>query len=267
MTDKAKSSSMPRRIATAFTVGIIATILIVVGAAWALQGRILYGSPWGHQPAAAGWTEVKLKVEGSGDLSAYSRPARKGMPTVLFLHGSGYGYADSMKALKSFTDAGMGALIAEYPGYGGNPGSLTEESAKRTAVQAREWLVRSGVAPGSLVIYGEGFGAGAAIAAAQKPNKRLLIVSGISDMPALVRSRYRFVPDFLIADKWNVAPDLVHVKSQVTVVHAPKDEFVPVAQGEAFAKASKTSLVIIPGGNRIAFNEGLQSALVASILR
>lgn len=265
MTDEGKASVGFKRGLVAAGIGLVVATGLILAVVWGFQGRLLYGKPWDHQKALPGWSEVRVPVEGVGDIAAYRLPAKNGNPVILFLHGSGYGYADATKAVKGFTDSGMGVLIPEYPGYGGNPGSLNEGTAKATAAASLAWLTRNGVKAEDVILYGEGFGAGAAISAAKMPHRRLLVVSGIADMPAVVQAKYPLVPTWFIRDKWYSVPEIKQVKGRVTVVHAPDDTFTPVAQGEALAKAGRTMLISVPGGSRIAFAEGLQSALAGSM--
>lgn len=266
--DDTKRPVTAKTIAMAVAIGLIGAVLLFWVGVWAMQGRLIYGADGGaHAAAAPGWSEIKVDVPGQGQVSTYVKPARPGKFIVLFMHGGGYAYPDAIKATLGFSDSGMGVVIPEYPGRGGNPGKLDEASAKATAIATLAKLVASGVKPDDIILYGEDFGAGAAIAAAQKPHRRLLIVSGISDMQEVVTNVYPMIPGFLISDRWDVSPMLKTVKGKVTILHAADDAKVPISQADAMAKAARTNVIVVTGGHRVVFDHKLQDTLSASMSR
>ena len=265
-TDQGKRRA-PGILAT-IAIGIVACLLLIVGVTWAMQDRIIYGPPGGAIPAQAGWKATTLPVDGD-TFTAYQKPGKPGAKTVLFLHGGGQNYIQAVMATKGFSDAGMNVIAVEYPGRGGNDGTMGVASIKASAKAALAWIVRNGVKPQDIVIYGQGVGATGAIAAAQMPHDRLLIVSGILDIPAMVATRYPSVPSWLIkdGDGEDLMADLGKLKGRITIVHSPEDQLSPFKVAQRMAKVTKTEVISIPGGHPIAFNEGLQQALAASVQR
>lgn len=247
--------------------GVIGAFLVVAGIVWMYQGVLIYGKYTPYEEPQKGWAEVKIDVPSEGKMIAYYNQAQEGKPTVLFLHGRGYGYAGSVNALQSFLKQGVGAMIVEYPGYGGNRGSYTEQSAKDTAQAGYKWLIDNGVKAEDLVVYGEGMGTGPAIAAAQKPNRRLIIVSGFSSVTQMVQDQYPLAPDFLIKDGWNNLEEIKKVPSRVTVVHGTDNKSISIEQAKDLANASKTKLIEVPGNHNLAFDTGLQFSLAASVIK
>lgn len=242
-------------------IGLGFALVIIVATLWGLQRSIIYPGSGPHVPAEAGWTETRLTVPGSGQVSAYSLPAKPGKPTVLFLHGNATGYLGGVRANKAFADAGFGVFVPEWPGYAGNPGSTTQQTIDDTADAAMKWLSANSVKSDDIIIYGNSIGAGAAIHAARLPHRRLLIVSGVASLPQVVQSMYPFIPAGLVKDDRDNAEAIKAVKGKITIVHAPDDDLVPYTQGEALAAAAKVPVISVPGGHQLAWNGGLQQSL------
>lgn len=247
---------------------LAAVAAIVVGATWAMQDRLVYGPPGQRQNALPGWRATQIPA-GSGEITGYQHPGRAGARTLLFLHGGGYGYDKAVIATKSYADAGMNVIIIEYPGRGGNAGQTGLDTMDDGAMAAMAWLKRNDVAGKDLVIYGEGLGATAAIKAASLPHDRLVIVSGVIDVPGMVQAKYPFTPRSLVngRDPRITLDALSRVKGKVTIVHSEEDEVAPYAEAQRMAKAAKVAIVTIPGGHPIAFNPGFQNALVTQLVK
>ena len=59
-------------------------------------------------------------------LAALYRPPDAGKRVLVFFHGNGDGWDGAALANRMLVDAGYGALLAEYRGYGANPGQPGE---------------------------------------------------------------------------------------------------------------------------------------------
>ena len=107
--------------------------LVVVGLAWVLQRRLIY-LPSGS-PAAApeqvleGGSKVALHTEDGLDLTAWHAPATGPATgvTVLVLPGNASSRIARVPLARNLTAKGFDVLLLDYRGYGGNPGSPTED--------------------------------------------------------------------------------------------------------------------------------------------
>lgn len=241
----------------------IITIAVIIGALWALQNRFIYREVEQIAATPKGWDAVSFDVPGVGLGVAHHVAAQPGKPTLLLLQG--YGLTGAVAGSKGFVASGMGVLAPEYPGHGGAEGSPSQATLDATADAAMAWLRAKGVAPSDIVVYGIGVGAGPAIHAALQPNRRLVVVSGVADMSDTVRSHLPILPDFMVSDDWDNVEAIRGVRGRVTIVHGSADQEVPFEQGERLARASRTSVITLPGDHMIAFDTGLQSALAGSL--
>lgn len=240
-----------------------ALLLCVIAA---LQERMVYPAAGGGMAEAApGWRRVVLRTV-DGSLVAYHHPGSPGMPTAMFLHGNGSGYRDSIIATAELSRRGIGILIPEYPGYGGNPGRPREAALQRTADAAMDWLERHGTPPRRIAVYGNSLGAGPAIHAALRPHGMLVLVSPLSSLSRAVAERLPMAPTAILRDVYDNVTPMRRVQGPVTVIHAVDDDVVPYRHGRALAAAAKVPLLSLDtGGHAIAFDARV-AARVADII-
>lgn len=234
----------------------------------AMQDRMIYPAAGGaHVEAQAGWSQIAL-VTSDGRLVAYHHPAARGMPTVVFMHGNGSGYRDSVVATAPLVERGLGVLVPEYPGFGGNPGRAGEAALARTGEAAMTWLEAHGVPASRIGVYGNSLGTGPAVHAALRPHGGLVLVSPLSSLERLVGDRFPMAPSALLRDAYDNASLVARVEGPVTIVHALDDEVVPYAHGQAMAKAAGVPVVTLTtGGHGIAFDPRVGAVVAAAFLK
>ena len=106
-----------------------------------------------------------LHTEDGLDLTAWHAPATGPATgiTVLVLPGNAGSRAARVPLARALSAAGFDVLLLDYRGYGGNPGSPTEEGLAADARAAHRHLVAErGVPPARLVLFGESLGAAVA---------------------------------------------------------------------------------------------------------
>ena len=162
---------------------LVALAVVVVALAWMFQRRLIYlpsGSP-GTPPEQllGGGSTVGVRTEDGLDLAAWYAPAtaRATGTTVLVLPGNAGSRAFRVPLARALTAEGFDVLLLDYRGYGGNPGSPTEEGLAADARAAhRHLVVERGVDPARLVLFGESLGAAVATrahGARERPTRAL----------------------------------------------------------------------------------------------
>src|ERR1700722_6162075 len=122
----------------------------VLGALYLGQRHLIY-RPATNRPAiralaAIGVTEVTLQTADGLSLLAWYLPPSAGAPVIVYFHGNGGHVAYRIPRVQQFAAAGFGVLMPEYRGYGGNPGSPSEQGFYADAVAALEFLHKHGFA-------------------------------------------------------------------------------------------------------------------------
>jgi len=237
---------------------LLAVVVLAVALMWTLQRRLIYLPSTRPLPPAAevldGARDVRLHTADGLALTAWHLPAREGAATVLVAHGNGGDIAGRAPLAVALGARGLGVLLLEYRGYGGNPGSPSEEGLGQDARAAREYLLDAAGVPRERLLYlGESLG-GAVVAelAAAHPPAGLVLRSPFTDLAAVGRVHYPFLPvRMLLRDRHQVAERLHHIDVPTTVVYGTADSIVPPAQSRAVAEAAAgpTRIVAVAGAD------------------
>ena len=108
-----------------------------------------------------GGADVRLRTEDGLQLTAWWAPAigsARGV-TVLVAPGNAGSRARRVPLTRVLTGRGFNVLLVEYRGYGGNPGTPTEDGLAADVRAAYQYLTEDrGVNPHRLVLFGESLG-------------------------------------------------------------------------------------------------------------
>ena len=171
---------------------------------------------------------------------------------ILFFHGRG-GNADlAARMAEPLIHDGRGLLIADYRGFGDNPGVPKEKRLFRDG-DAFSALARQLAPDARLTIFGYSLGSAVAIDQAVKQKPALLVTLGAFARLKSVSPDYAkpFLPDEF--DNLGAAQRLV---SPWLILHGTADETVPFANAGRLqgAAAAGSKLVPLPGvGHRTDF--------------
>lgn len=165
--------------------------------------------------------------------------ARTSRGTVVVFHGNagvaGYRsyYAAALEPL------GYRVVLAEYPGYGGRPGKMSEDSFSADAAaiikQAREDF------GGPLFVWGESLGAAVAASAiagdAPAPDGVVLLTPWDS-LLNIARQKFPFLPvRFFLRDRYDSVSNLAGYAGPTAVVVAALDNVVPSERGQTLYRS------------------------------
>jgi uncharacterized protein len=233
-------------------------IAILLLAMYFFQRTFLFPAPINYPVnAPAGYELVQTRTSDGLSLTAAYRPALDGMPVLVFFHGNGDSLSGADAATRQLIEVGYGALLIEYRGYAGNPGSPSEVGLYRDAEAAIKWLSDNAVHPENLVLIGNSMGSGPATEIATKyPVKALILISGFSSLPEVVSGLYPILPaGILIRDKFNSASKLDRISAPILILHGAADQLVLLAHAERLKRAnSKADLKIVPNiGHELAY--------------
>jgi uncharacterized protein len=209
---------------------------------------------------------VETKTSDGLALRAAYRAAQDGKPTLLFFHGNGDSIAGADAATRMLTDAGYGALLVEYRGYGGNPGSPSEQGFYLDGEAAMKWLAAKGIVPDQTIIIGNSIGSGPATEMALRHSPAgLVLVSGFASLPFVVSDIRPFIPaSLLVRDRYHNEAKLGRIKSPILIIHGDADTLVTPMNAERLAtSAPNATRVMVAGkGHELAYlPEGQQPIL------
>lgn len=253
-----------------FLIVAVGAYVLVVGLVFLGQRQLMY-HPGGiaGQPADVGLETARevhvATADGLTLLSWFLAPAPD-RPIVLYFHGNAGTIADRAYKARLFADRGFGVMLAEYRGYGGNPGRPTEAGLDADAQANLAWLADQGYGPAKIVIYGESLGTGVAVQAAHHLAQAGTAVRGLvleapfTTMADAAGVHYPWLPTGLLTrDRYASSAKIAAVQCPVLVIHGSADRVVPQDQGRqlfALAAAPKTAAWLPGAGHGDVYDFG-----------
>jgi fermentation-respiration switch protein FrsA (DUF1100 family) len=252
-----------KRVVFAFA-ALIALLLL---AAYLMQRSFLFPAPVNYlKVPPAGYQFVQTRTSDGLSLNAAFRPALDGKPVLVFFHGNGDSIAGADVATRQLVEAGYGALLVEYRGYGGNPGSPNEDGLYRDGDAAISWLAAKGISARQLVFVGNSIGSGPATEMAVRHSpKALILISGFSSLPAVVKELYPFLPvKLLIHDRFDSAAKLHKVAVPILLLHGAVDQLVSADHARRLHRVNpKADLVVVSDiGHELAYTPVAQNYIL-----
>ncbi len=241
----------------------ILTALLV----WGFQRNLIYPAPQNVVALADGYQEAMLETSDGLTIRAFYREASEGRPTIVYFHGNGGTLQGSMAANAMFAHAGYGLLLVNYRGYGGNPGSPSEEGFYQDGRAAMAFLEANGVVPAATILIGNSIGSGTATQMAGEYAPKALILSApFTSVPDVAAQSMGWLPVRMLArDRFDNAVKIGDLDLPILVQHGKADNLIPPRHGKALAElAPNAELQLFEGvGHDLTFTPQAQAARLA----
>jgi fermentation-respiration switch protein FrsA (DUF1100 family) len=234
-------------------VGVIAGV-VMIGGVWMFQERLIYFPGGDPGPPPESWEEIEVASTDGIDLAVWARvdDAATDRPVVIVFPGNAGNRAGRIPLGNALADAGYDVVLAEYRGYGGNPGSPNENGlindALATIAAFRDRLPSNG----GIVYFGESLGAAVAIAAAEQSRPDALVLgSPFTSLTDVGQHHYPWLPvSALLRDRY---PSLERIEEgalegiPALVIGGTGDRTVPIEQSRRIATALEASIYEVEG--------------------
>lgn len=217
----------------------IATVYLVLFVVlWAFQSRFIYPAPQTAAPVTPGFEEVGLNTADGLTLRAFYRPASDGLPTLVYFHGNGGTLAEASISNVAKIQAGIGALLVEYRGYGGNPGQPSETGFYTDGDAAMAWLAAQGIEREETVVIGNSIGSGVATEmAARHDPAALVLVAPFTSLPDAAQSNMWWLPArMLVRDQYRNAQKIADLQMPILIQHGDADRLIPFQHGKTLSE-------------------------------
>jgi fermentation-respiration switch protein FrsA (DUF1100 family) len=249
---------------TRIALGLAATVLTcaaILLLAWAGQRRLIYLPMGGPVPPPRDvgldtGSQVRLATDDGLVLQAWfveaaATPA--GWTLILFNGNAGHRAVRAPLA-RRLAQLGVAVLMVDYRGYGGNPGSPTEDGLLKDARAARRWLARRAApAPPTRVCYfGESLGTGVAVAlAAEDQPDAVILRSPYTSLADVGSDHFPFLPvRWLLRDRYPSIDRIGRLDCPVLIIAAERDTVVPATLSRELFEAARPSrrrFLLLPG--------------------
>jgi len=233
---------------------VVGVLALVVGLLWAFQRKLIYLADAASVPPAGevlpGAVDVTLHTDDGLALGAWFLPAPPGecRATVLIANGNAGNRTARAPLAEALWRRGFGVLLIDYRGYGGNPGSPSEEGLAADAAAAHRFLTDDqGLSDRELIYFGESLGAAVvARLASTHPPAGLAMRSPFVDLASVAQRLYPVLPvRLLLRDRFPVLDTVAGVRSPTLVIFGTQDSLVPPDQSQAVADASGGSVEVL----------------------
>jgi fermentation-respiration switch protein FrsA (DUF1100 family) len=238
---------------------LVGAPVLVLTSLWAFQRKIIYLPDRSSPPPASsvlpGGQDVTLHTADGLALTAWYVPAPDAACpiTVLVAPGNGGNRAGRTALALGLNERGYGVLLLEYRGYGGNPGSPSEQGLALDALAARDFLIGRGVPDDRMIHFGESLG-GAVVSrlAAEHPPAGTLLRSPFTELADAAAEQFPLVPvRRLLWDRFPVAALVAEQHQPFEVVYGAGDTIIPPAMSRRVASSAggPVTVTVVPGAD------------------
>ncbi|HUF07153.1 MAG TPA: alpha/beta hydrolase [Candidatus Binatia bacterium] len=222
---------------------VVSVALVIMAFLYVTQRSMVY-FPGSNTPGAellpARAETVELNTDDGLRLGAWFLPATDARadraapapgPAVLICNGNAGDRSHRLPLAIELSERGYAVLLFDYRGYGGNPGSPTEEGLRTDARAALEVLAaRPEVDPNRIAYFGESLGAGVAGGlATERPPAALVLRSPPPSIAEMGRHHYPYllIVDALLLDRYPLREQVGAMRVPLLVLVTERDEIVP----------------------------------------
>ena len=246
---------------------VVAVLAAALGLLWLFQRRLLnFPTPGPVPPAASvlpGAEDVTFETADGLRLAGWFVPAPPGgpadrvgraRPAVLVCNGNGGDRSMRAPLAAALARMGLGVLLFDYRGYGGNPGHPTEGGLAADARAALGYLAgRPEVDPERVIYFGESLGAAVALRlATERPPAALVLRSPFASLAEVGRRHYPVLPvSLLLRDRYDSAALAGRLDAPLLVVAGGRDQIVPASHSRRLFDAAPQPkrLVVLDGAD------------------
>jgi fermentation-respiration switch protein FrsA (DUF1100 family) len=219
-----------------------------------VQRRLIYFPSPGPLPPAAtnlpNGRDVIVHTDDGICLGAWYFPAAESEAAVLVCNGNGGDRSMRVDLAAALNRMGHTVLLFDYRGYGGNPGSPSEDGLAADARAAQAWLAAQ---PGAnrIVYFGESLGAAVAVGlAVQRPPAALVLRSPFTSLADVAAVQFPWLPvRRLLLDRYPSVDRIASVHVPVLVIAGDGDDLVPEHLSRRLYDAANRPkrYVVVPG--------------------
>ena len=161
--------------------------------------------------------------------------------TVIVFNGNAGNRAHRAPLARALAQRGIATLLVDYRGFGGNPGSPSEEGLARDARAALAYTAsRPDVSGDRIVYFGESLGTAVAVRlSVEQPPFALVLRSPFTSLVDVGAYHYPILPvRWLLRDRFASIDRIGQNNSPVLIVAGDRDSIVPLALSERLFDAA-----------------------------
>ena len=215
----------------------------------AFERRAFVATPadYGHA-----FEEVTVTTADGVDLFGWVLPHPDSERWLVYFHGQGQDISHYLSVTTQLAGLGFNVLTLDYRGYGQSEGAPSEAGLYADARGAYDYLLRRGVRPKDIVLYGYSLGTGVAVDLASHVKVGALVLeAAYTSLDAAARFLYRVLPSGLLRNRFESDLKISAVGAPTLFIHARDDLLIPVAHSRRLFELSEAekAFVEVRGGH------------------
>ncbi|MBK3734985.1 hypothetical protein FBZ83_118123 [Azospirillum brasilense] len=240
--------------------------------AYVAQDRLIFPAiPLAQTPEEAGVGDmavVSLRTGDGLDLQGWHKaPTALEKPTLLLFHGNGETVAWNGHIARALIDAGYGVFMAEYRGYGGNPGKPSEAGLYEDGRAAFDFLE---AARARVVLHGYSLGSGVAVQlATERRVEAVILAAPYTSIADISERMLPFLPvRSLLRHPFDSFSKIGRLKAPVLIYHGTLDRVIPPDHSRRLFECvnAPRTFVALEGAGHVGLWESGGEAAVLSFL-
>lgn len=233
--------------------------VVIVAVAYFVQRKFTYfPNTTRLAPAATGlegFSEVELPTPDGERLIAWYAPAPPGRPTLLYFHGNGGGLLNRAMRFQRYRNAGFGIFVMSYRGYSGSTGNPSEAHNIADARLVYDHLIKQGLKPSEIFLYGESLGTGVAVQlAASVPVAGVILDAPYTSIVEVGAKSYPILPlRWIMVDRYESDKYVANIKAPLLILHGARDPIIPPEMGRRMHDLAREPkrIVVFPEGHHV----------------
>lgn len=184
--------------------------------------------------------EQELLTPDGQTLIGWYAPAKPGMPTILYFHGTNGGLIHRKDRIMRFNRAGYGVYMVSYRRYSGSTGKPSQAWLTADGLFAYDTLRELGVSADDIVVYGESIGTGIATPVAVGRDVAAVILEApFTSTVDIAKKRYPFLPIRRYMLERFESVNIIHrIAAPLLVFHGENDKVIPLSSGQELFDAA-----------------------------
>lgn len=163
---------------------------------------------------------------------------------VLHLHGNGDSAfsAVQVRHCEQLRAQGLNVLSFDYRGFGHSAGVASEEHIYEDAEAAYLALIRRGISPAQIIVWGHSLGSAPAVElATRQPSAALVLFGAFTSIPDAAAATYPYLPVRWVAGIYMDSLQRIRrVHVPVIIAHSAHDTLIPFEEGTRLYAAANS---------------------------
>ena len=154
-----------------------------------------------------------------------------------------------------YQHAGFGILVMSYRGYSGSTGRPSEAHNIADARLAYDYLIKQGLKPSDIVLYGESLGTGVAVQLASSvPVAGVILDAPYTSIVEVGAKSYPILPlRWIMTDRYESDKYIARINAPLLILHGARDPVIPLEMGQRMHELAQEPkrIVVFPEGRHI----------------